>query len=81
VHQRGELATVLNPPTLEELIEACGDEFVGVRNFDRECERAAIKKYRTSSEKHDDAVDALIYLILGLGLVGDGVEEQKVHYV
>jgi predicted phage terminase large subunit-like protein len=30
-------------------------------------------------EKHDDAVDALVYLILGL--VGDGIEEQKVHYV
>jgi hypothetical protein len=26
-----------------------------------------------------DAVDALVYLILGL--VGDGIEEQKVHYV
>jgi hypothetical protein len=31
------------------------------------------------SEKHDDAVDALVYLILGL--VGDGIEEQKVHYI
>ena len=30
-------------------------------------------------EKHDDAVDALVYLILGL--VGEGIEEQKVHYV
>jgi hypothetical protein len=30
------------------------------------------------SEKRDDAVDALVYLILGL--VGDGIEEQKVHY-
>jgi hypothetical protein len=30
-------------------------------------------------EKHDDAVDALVYLILGL--VGDGLEEQKVHYI
>jgi hypothetical protein len=29
--------------------------------------------------QHDDAVDALVYLILGL--VGDGIEEQKVHYV
>ena len=27
----------------------------------------------------NDAVDALVYLILGL--VGDGIEEQKVHYV
>jgi hypothetical protein len=31
------------------------------------------------SEKHDHAVDALVYLILGL--VGEGIEEQKVHYV
>jgi hypothetical protein len=30
-------------------------------------------------EKHDHAVDALVYLILGL--VGEGIEEQKVHYV
>ena len=30
-------------------------------------------------ESHDDAVDALVYLILGL--VGDGIEEQKVHHV
>jgi hypothetical protein len=31
------------------------------------------------SEKRNDACDALVYLILGL--VGDGIEEQKVHYV
>jgi hypothetical protein len=31
------------------------------------------------SEKHDNAVDALVYLILDL--VGDGIEEQKVHFV
>jgi hypothetical protein len=30
-------------------------------------------------KKHDDAVDALVYLILGL--VGDGIEEQKVHCI
>jgi hypothetical protein len=29
--------------------------------------------------KSTDAVDALVYLILGL--VGDGIEEQNVHYV
>jgi hypothetical protein len=27
----------------------------------------------------DDAAKALVYLILGL--VGDGIEEQRVHYV
>jgi hypothetical protein len=31
------------------------------------------------SRRHDDAVDVLVYLILGL--VGEGIEEQKVHYV
>jgi hypothetical protein len=31
------------------------------------------------SEKHDDAVDALVYFILGL--VGDVIEEQTVQYV
>jgi phage terminase large subunit-like protein len=31
------------------------------------------------SGKHDDAVDALVYLILGL--VGDGIEEPKVHLI
>jgi hypothetical protein len=30
-------------------------------------------------QKHDDAVDALVYLILGL--VGDGVEEHKIHFI
>lgn len=30
-------------------------------------------------EKHDDAVDAIVYLILGT--INDGIEEQKVHYV
>lgn len=30
-------------------------------------------------ETHDDAVDALVYLILGV--IGDGIEEQKVHMV
>jgi hypothetical protein len=30
-------------------------------------------------EKHDDLVDAVVWLILGVA--GDGIEEQKVHYV
>jgi hypothetical protein len=29
--------------------------------------------------KHDDAVDALVYLILGL--IGDGIEPQEIRYV
>jgi hypothetical protein len=31
------------------------------------------------AEKHDDAVDALVYLILGL--VGEGIAPQDIHYV
>jgi hypothetical protein len=31
------------------------------------------------SRKSTDAVDALVYLILGL--IADGIEEAKVHYV
>ena len=30
-------------------------------------------------EKHDDAVDALVYLILGL--VGEGISPQGIQYV
>jgi hypothetical protein len=30
-------------------------------------------------EKHDDGVDPLVYLILGL--VGEGIAPQEVHYV
>jgi hypothetical protein len=30
-------------------------------------------------EKHDEAVVALVYLVLGIA--GDGIEEQKVHHV
>jgi hypothetical protein len=39
-------------------------------------------KHRVASscvEKHDDAVDALVYLILSL--VGEGISPQEVHYV
>jgi hypothetical protein len=34
---------------------------------------------RLRREINDDAVDTLVYLILGVA--GDGIEEQKVHYV
>jgi hypothetical protein len=43
------------------------------------CERLMTQLFGFGGEKHDDAVDALVYLIHGL--VGDGIEEQKVHYV
>jgi predicted phage terminase large subunit-like protein len=52
----------------------------GVVKFPRTgCEQLMTQLLGFGSEKYDDAVDALVYLILGL--VGDGIEEQKVHYV
>jgi predicted phage terminase large subunit-like protein len=53
---------------------------MGVVKFPRTgCEQLMTQLLGFGSEKHDDAVDALVYLILGL--VGDGIEEQKVHFV
>jgi phage terminase large subunit-like protein len=43
------------------------------------CEQLLAQLFGFGAEKHDDLVDALVYLILGL--VGDGIEEQRVHYV
>jgi len=43
------------------------------------CEQLLTQLFGFGSEKHDDAVDALVYLILGV--IGDGIEEAKVHYV
>jgi hypothetical protein len=43
------------------------------------CEQLLIQLLGFGAEMHDDAVDALVYLILGL--VGYGIEERKVHYV
>ncbi len=52
----------------------------GIVKFPRTgCEQLLTQLFGFGSEKHDDAVDALVYLILGL--VGDGIEEKKVHYV
>jgi predicted phage terminase large subunit-like protein len=52
----------------------------GVVRFPRTgCEQLITQLLGFGIEKHDDAVDALVYLILGL--VGEGIEEQKVHYV
>jgi hypothetical protein len=44
----------------------------------RDCEQLLTQLLGFGAEKHD-AVDGLVYLILGL--VGDGIEEAKVHYV
>jgi predicted phage terminase large subunit-like protein len=53
---------------------------MGIVKFPRTgCEQLITQLLGFGIEKHDDAVDALVYLILGL--VGDGIEEQKVHYV
>jgi predicted phage terminase large subunit-like protein len=43
------------------------------------CEQLLTQLFGFGAEKHDDAVDALVYLILGVA--GDGVEAPKVSYV
>src|SRR5271170_6882588 len=43
------------------------------------CEELLNQLFGFGAEKHDDLVDALVWLILGVA--GDGIEEQKVHYV
>src|ERR1700730_14824780 len=53
---------------------------MGIVKFPRHgCEQLITQLLGFGSEKFDDGVDALVYLILGF--VGDGVEEQRVHYV
>ena len=53
---------------------------MGVVKFPRGgCEQLLTQLLGFGAEKHDDAVDALVYLILGV--IGDVIEEQKVHYV
>jgi phage terminase large subunit-like protein len=43
------------------------------------CEQLLTQLFGFGAEKQDDAVDALVYLILGVA--GDGVEAPKVSYV
>jgi hypothetical protein len=53
---------------------------LGVVKFPRTgCEQLLAQLLGFGAEKHHDAVDALVYLILGV--IGDGIEEQKVRYV
>jgi predicted phage terminase large subunit-like protein len=53
---------------------------MGIVKFPRTgCEQLLTQLLGFGSEKHDDAVDALVYLILGLA--GDGIEEPRVAYV
>jgi hypothetical protein len=43
------------------------------------CEQLITQLVGLGIEKHDDLCDACVWLILGL--VGDAIEEQKVHFV
>jgi phage terminase large subunit-like protein len=53
---------------------------MGIVKFPRTgCEQLLTQLLGFGVEKHDDGVDALVNLILRL--VGDAIEEQKVHYV
>jgi hypothetical protein len=38
------------------------------------CEQLSTQLFGFGAEKHDDAVDALVYLILGVA--GDGIEQR-----
>jgi phage terminase large subunit-like protein len=52
----------------------------GTVKFSRHgCEQLLTQLFGFGAEKHDDAVDALFYLILGVA--GDGVKAPKVSYV
>jgi predicted phage terminase large subunit-like protein len=52
----------------------------GVVKFPRKsCEQLLIQLLGFGIKKHDDAVDALVYLMLGV--INEGIEGQKVHYV
>jgi hypothetical protein len=53
---------------------------MGVVKFPQSgCEQLITQLLGFGIEKRDDAVDPLVYLILGL--VGDAIAEQKVHYI
>ena len=52
----------------------------GVVKFPRHgCEQLLTQLLGFGGENHDDAVDALVYLILGL--VEEGITPQDVHYI
>lgn len=52
---------------------------MGVVKFPRHGCKQLLTLLGFGGEKHDDAVDALVYLILGL--IGEGIEEPRVNYV
>jgi predicted phage terminase large subunit-like protein len=52
----------------------------GTVKFPRKgCEQLLDQLFGFGAEKHDDLVDALVWLILGVA--GDGIEQQVIHYV
>ena len=53
-------------------------EYRGAKFSRTGCEQLLNQLFGFGAEKHDDLVDALVYLILGV--VGEGIEERKVHY-
>jgi predicted phage terminase large subunit-like protein len=53
---------------------------MGIVKFPRHgCDQLLSQLLGFGVEKHDDGVDALVYLILGL--VGEGISPQEIHYV
>jgi predicted phage terminase large subunit-like protein len=52
----------------------------GTVKFPRKgCEQLLTQLFGFGVERHDDGVDALVYLILGV--IGEGIEEARVHYI
>jgi hypothetical protein len=53
---------------------------MGIAKFPRKgCEQLLTQLFGFGVEKHDDGVDALVYLILCL--VGEGISPQEINYV
>jgi predicted phage terminase large subunit-like protein len=53
---------------------------MGIVKFPRHgCEQLLTQLLGFGVEKHDDGCDALVYLILGL--VGEGIAPQEIHYI
>jgi hypothetical protein len=53
---------------------------MGIVKFPRHgCDQLLTQLLGFGVEKFDDGVDALVYLILGL--VGEGISPQDIHYI
>ena len=74
-----------SPPEIEKIMndllnrDDLNIAITAVSIVEAHLEKLIVSRPGFGIEKHDDAVDALVYLILGF--VGAGIEEQKVHYV